>query len=148
MLKKIVSISALALALAACDTTDDHAGMSDGMFDGSMAGGFGDSAGDRVHFALNSSHLTAEGKSTLASQAEWVKANPCNARVAGNCDRRGTSQYNLALGERRAETAKRELISHGVPAGDISTVSYGKERATGHDEDTMQKDRNATTVVE
>lgn len=148
MLKKIVSVSALALALAACESTDCDS-MRDGMYDGSMSGSFADACGHRVHFATNSHHLTAEGKATLHKQAEWAKANPCGMQVAGNCDERGTSQYNLALGERRSAEAKKELVRNGVPADSISTVSYGKERSTqGASEAVWAQDRNATTTVE
>jgi peptidoglycan-associated lipoprotein len=153
MFKKIVSISALALALAACETTSDH-GMSDGTMSGSLVPGsyadFCASCGDRVFFATNSSHLTAEGKSVAQKQAQWLAqyGNP-DCAVEGNCDERGTSEYNLALGERRAESVRKQLVAYGAPASSISTVSYGKERPAveGHNEAAWAQNRRAVTVV-
>lgn len=86
-------------------------------------------AGDRVFFAFDSAVLTSSEQETLDRQAEWLKENAdVNIMVEGHCDERGTREYNLALGERRAAAVKAYLVSSGVSANRISTVSYGKER--------------------
>ena len=86
-------------------------------------------AGDRILFLTDRHDLTEEARQILARQAEWIRANPDKrVIVAGNCDERGTREYNLALGARRASAARDYLVSLGVPASRIETVSYGKER--------------------
>jgi len=85
--------------------------------------------GDRVFFTDDSSDLTPEGRSTLQGQATWLRANPQFAvLIEGHADERGTREYNVALGERRANTVQRFLIAEGVAANRLRTVSYGKER--------------------
>lgn len=106
--------------------------------------------GDRVFFAFNQSSLTQEDQATLDRQAQWLQRYP-NVRVlvAGNCDDRGTEEYNLALGQRRANAAKDYLVARGVDAGRIQTISYGKDRPTALDDDEQawQQNRNAITSV-
>jgi peptidoglycan-associated lipoprotein len=86
-------------------------------------------AGDRVFFALDSYALSVEAQAILVRQAAWLSSYPSvNVLVAGNADERGTREYNLALGARRAQAVKDFLVSRGVPAGRVATVSYGKER--------------------
>lgn len=99
---------------------------------GPLAGSVEDfvqNVGDRVFFDTDRFDLRAEAQSALQRQAAWLQANP-NVRilVAGNCDERGTREYNLALGARRATAVKEYLVSLGVDESRISTVSYGKER--------------------
>jgi peptidoglycan-associated lipoprotein len=121
---------------------------------GSMApgtqGDFEANVGDRVFFALDSSVLSSDAQATLTRQAAWLKQYP-NASVVleGHCDERGTREYNLALGERRANAAKNFLLSQGVDAGRVSTTSYGKERPAvlGHDERAWGQNRRAVTVI-
>jgi peptidoglycan-associated lipoprotein len=85
--------------------------------------------GDRVYFAFDSSAIDAEAQNTLARQAAWLKANPqVGITVEGHCDERGTREYNLALGERRANSVKEHLVSLGIEPSRINTISYGKER--------------------
>ncbi|HCM84415.1 MAG TPA: peptidoglycan-associated lipoprotein Pal [Alphaproteobacteria bacterium] len=106
---------------------------------------------DRVFFGYDSSELTAEGRTALERQAEWLKTRPnLNATIEGHCDERGTREYNLALGERRAAAAKNYLVSLGVPAAQLSTISYGKERPAveGSDEAAWAQNRRAVTVVQ
>lgn len=103
-----------------------------------------------VYFKLNSSDLDAAGKAALADQAAWLKKNTrALIVIEGNCDERGTTEYNFALGERRANAARRYLIANGVAADRIRTISYGKEKpvALGSNEDAWAKNRNATTVA-
>ncbi len=106
--------------------------------------------GDRVFFGYDSSVLSSEAQSTLARQASWLQANPnLVIAVEGHCDERGTREYNLALGERRATAAKNYLVSLGVDRSRISTISYGKEHpeVLGSDEDAWSKNRRAVTVI-
>ena len=89
-------------------------------------------------------------QATLRAQAKWLIANPnVRASIEGHADERGTREYNLALGERRANSAKNFLIANGVPAGRLTTISWGKERpaATGSDESAWAQNRRAVTVV-
>lgn len=107
-------------------------------------------AGERVYFALDGHLLSREAQDTLDRQAEWLGRHPAvHAVVAGNCDERGTREYNLALGARRAAAARDYLIGRGVESSRLTTVSYGKERpvALGSDEDAWAQNRNAHTVV-
>ncbi len=109
------------------------------------------SAGHRVYFAYDQYTLTSQAQGTLARQAAWLQEYPeTRIKLAGNCDERGTREYNLALGARRAEAARSYLVSLGVDANRITTVSYGKERpiATGSNEQAWAQNRNATTTIE
>ncbi|NWG71468.1 MAG: peptidoglycan-associated lipoprotein Pal [Parvularculaceae bacterium] len=107
-------------------------------------------AGHRVFFGYNEYTLTPQAQATLARQAAWLKQYP-NVRImlAGNCDERGTREYNLALGARRAEAARAYLVSLGVDGSRVQTVSYGKERPldTRSTEDAWSVNRNATTTI-
>lgn len=97
-----------------------------------------------VHFAFNSSNLTAESRQILTRKAEIMRQFPqIKVVVEGNCDQRGTSEYNLALGERRAQAAAQYLSNLGIPSDRLSTVSYGKERPLdpGHSEAAYAKNR-------
>jgi peptidoglycan-associated lipoprotein len=97
-----------------------------------------------IHFAFNSSNLTAESRQVLTRKAEIMRQYPqIKVIVEGNCDQRGTAEYNLALGERRAQAAAQYLSNLGIPADRLSTVSYGKERPLdpGHSEAAYAKNR-------
>jgi peptidoglycan-associated lipoprotein len=105
---------------------------------------------DRVFFALDSFSLTQEARSILDAQAQWLNGNPqVRVTIEGHADERGTREYNLALGERRANSARVYLESRGVSAGRLQTVSFGKERpeAFGNDEASHSRNRRAVTVV-
>lgn len=107
-------------------------------------------AGDRVYFALDSDVLDGEARDTLRRQAAWLAANPrVRARIEGNADERGTREYNMALGARRAAAARAALIAAGVASSRLETISYGKERPLdpGSHEDAWARNRNAGTVV-
>lgn len=155
MKKTALALVSALLLVAACDSSssDDAnangAGMGTGQGTlGTMADG--STVGDRVFFSLDSSVLTGEAQATLDKQAAWLKANTSvNVAVEGHADERGTREYNLALGERRATAAKNYLVSTGVAASRISTVSYGKERpaVTGSDESAWSQNRRAVTVI-
>jgi peptidoglycan-associated lipoprotein len=105
---------------------------------------------DTIHFALDEYDIDPEARPILDSQATWLVAHP-NVRITieGHCDERGTREYNLALGDRRANAAKNYLASRGVSPARITTISYGKERpiAMGSDEAAWAQNRRAVTVV-
>ena len=105
---------------------------------------------DRVFFAYDSSSLDAEGRGTLDRQAAWLKQYP-NVRVSieGHADERGTREYNLALGDRRANAASTYLQQQGIAASRLSTISYGKERPAveGSTEAAYAQNRRAVSVL-
>ncbi len=101
-------------------------------------------------FDYDKADLRADARDVLAANATWLKNHSTVLfTIEGHCDERGTAQYNLALGDRRANAAKEYLVSLGIDAGRVKTVSYGKERpfATGHDEESWAKNRRAHFVV-
>lgn len=105
---------------------------------------------DTVYFDTDRYNIDSQDQQALAAQAAWLQRYPAKRiTIEGHCDERGTREYNLALGERRANAAKNYLVSLGVDAGRITTVSYGKERpvATGSDEESWAKNRRAVTVT-
>lgn len=105
---------------------------------------------DTVHFSLDAYDIDPEARAILDSQAIWLQRYP-NVRISveGHCDERGTREYNLALGDRRANAAKNYLSARGIDASRISTISYGKERpaALGSDEGSYAQNRRAVTVT-
>jgi peptidoglycan-associated lipoprotein len=106
--------------------------------------------GDRVFYEFNQSGLRADAKGTLDKQAAWLsKYGSVNVQIAGNCDERGTEEYNLALGQRRANAAASYLRAKGVAGARLTTISYGKDRPTaqGSDEQAWAQNRNAITSV-
>ena len=107
-------------------------------------------ASDTVNFALDQYDIDATARGILDSQVEWLQRYP-NVRVTieGHADERGTREYNLALGDRRANAAKNYLAARGVSPSRITTISYGKERplALGSDEESYAQNRRAVTVV-
>lgn len=107
-------------------------------------------AGERVYFDFDQYAIRADGKAVLAAQAAWLNRYPnVTVRIEGNCDERGTRDYNLALGARRAEAIKTFLIGQGVAATRITTISYGKEQPidTGAGEDAWAHNRNGHTAL-
>jgi peptidoglycan-associated lipoprotein len=108
------------------------------------------SAGDRVYFDTNAYTLRADAAETLGKQVQWLNRYPAvQVRIEGNCDERGTREYNFGLGARRANAVREFLVNHGVEASRITTVSYGKERPIdpGDNEDAWAKNRNAGTDI-
>lgn len=106
--------------------------------------------GDRVFFALDSSNLSGDARATLDRQAGWLSRYPAvSIQLAGNCDERGTTEYNLALGQRRANAARDYLVARGVSSARLVTTSNGKERPTalGSDDQAYSQNRNSTTSV-
>jgi peptidoglycan-associated lipoprotein len=104
---------------------------------------------DRVFFAYDSYSLAASAQATLSKQAKWLKANPSIAiAVEGHADERGTREYNLALGDRRASSVKDYLMSQGISSNRISTISYGKERPvkSGSNDTAWAQNRRSVSV--
>jgi len=141
--------------LSACSKNDDNANASGaGGGSGTATPGSQEdlvqNVGDRVFFALDSSTLSADARATLDKQAAWMAKFPqVQVQVAGNADERGTTEYNLALGQRRATTARDYLAAHGVNSSRMSVISFGKDRPTalGSDEQSWAQNRNAITSV-
>lgn len=107
--------------------------------------------GDRVFFGYDKYDLTSEARSTIEKQAQWLKKyQQLTISVEGHCDERGTREYNLALGEKRAMTVRNYLTALGVESGRIQTISYGKERpaVTGSDETSWTQNRRGLVVVQ
>lgn len=153
------------LGLAACTNPDRYgagagagAGGAGGI-DQSSLGGVNDPAspayfqqtiGDKVWFAVDQHTLSSDAQATLARQAEWLMANPgYRALIEGHADEQGTRIYNINLGERRANAVREFLISRGVAASRLTTISYGKERpiAVCAEESCYAQNRRAVTVI-
>jgi peptidoglycan-associated lipoprotein len=167
MWTKIIGVLGGLLLLAACSSTPETApGGPPGGAGGPGAGGPGGigsrnalpgsqqdleaSAGDSVFFAFDRSDITPEAQEILARQADWLRRYPnVTVTIEGHCDERGTREYNLALGERRAQAVKNVLVASGIPASRISTISYGKERpaVVGSSEEAYAQNRRAVTIV-
>jgi peptidoglycan-associated lipoprotein len=156
MFKKFMCLLAVLVLVTACESTGTEGGVNGhGMRGTDIGNAPGTSEGlvqigDRVFFDFNSSEISAEGRETLDRQALWMKKYPeIKVIVEGHCDERGTREYNIALGERRAMAAKNYLVSEGVKSKRIKTVSYGKERpaALGHDEEAWAQNRRAVTII-
>jgi len=142
--------------LSACSKTDENAANASGAGGGSGTATPGSqedlvqNVGDRVFYALDSSTLSSDARATLDKQAAWLAKYPqVQVQVAGNADERGTTEYNLALGQRRATTARDYLVAHGVNSSRMSVISFGKDRPTalGSDEQSWSQNRNAITSV-
>jgi peptidoglycan-associated lipoprotein len=157
-----MTLLAAVLLVAACAGNDENKGAATGTGGAAPAATTASTAtpgseqdlvqnvGDRVFFDFDKSDIKPEGRQTLQRQADWLKKYPnVTVTIAGNCDDRGTREYNLALGERRASAAKKALVALGVPANRISTISYGKERPSvvGDNEAAWAQNRNAITSV-
>jgi peptidoglycan-associated lipoprotein len=107
--------------------------------------------GDRVFFGYDAYDVNDEARATLEKQAAWLKQYPnLNVSIEGHCDERGTREYNLALGERRANAVKNYLVALGIAPSRISTISYGKERpaVVGANDAAWSQNRRGVTVVQ
>jgi len=162
-MKKLLIVTTC-LALAACSSTKEGAEL----YGDSVNGGWAESVDvtnlnetpltkamretgrDVVYFKLNESSVDADARADLQKQAEWLKAHPqALVVIEGRCDERGTREYNLALGDKRANAARSYLIARGVEPNRIQTISYGKDKPVvlGSDEAAWAKNRSATTVA-
>ena len=149
----------LLLALGACanKTADASAANGSGSSSSSSQGAapgsqddLANNVGDKVFYATDSSSLSSDARATLDRQAAWLGRYPqVQVQMGGNCDERGTTEYNLALGQRRANAARDYLVARGVSSARVTSISYGKERplAVGSDESAYSQNRNATTSV-
>ncbi|PWR22611.1 peptidoglycan-associated lipoprotein Pal [Zavarzinia aquatilis] len=152
---KIASLVAALFVVAACSSTPESAptGGSTGAASAYAPGSQEDlaaNAGDSVFFDLDQYNLKPEGQSTLQAQAAWLAKYPAvTLTIEGHCDERGTREYNLALGERRANAARAYLISLGVDANRLQVISYGKDRpfAVGSDEGAWAQNRRGFSRV-
>ena len=170
MRPSILAALALAVSLAGCASGDTGANSGAGGANGAYgpggpggAGGYANNAapgseedlvqsvGDRIFFDTDHSTLSDEARATLDRQAAWLQRYPqVNIVIAGNCDERGTEEYNLALGQRRAYADREYLLAHGIDAGRVQIISYGKDRPTdpASTPEAWAKNRNAITMVQ
>jgi peptidoglycan-associated lipoprotein len=157
-IKTVGALAMLALLAAACSedkpmTTGQTTGAAAAAAPGIAPGSEEDlktNVGDRVFFDFDKSNVRTDGKDVLDRQAAWLgKYGQVNVQIAGNCDERGTEEYNIALGQRRANAARDYLVAKGVASGRLTTISYGKDRPTalGSNEDAWKQNRNAITEV-
>lgn len=155
-MKKFLATTCVAILLTACSCGNKVAGSSGSSSivptDVAIVGASNDlnKVGDRVFFTFDSSALSNEAKDTLDKQGQFIKQNPSNRFVIeGYCDERGTREYNLGLGERRAHSAKQYLIHKGVTADRLSVVSFGKDKPAvpGHNEEAWKQNRRAVTKI-
>lgn len=154
MSKKILATAFMALALVGCNKKNEPRPMNDFTFQGAYEKGsyedFKQTAGDRVFFALASSNLSGDARAELDKQVAWLKQYPNTLfTIEGHADERGTSQYNLALGDRRAFAVRQYILNAGIAKDRISMVSFGKERPAvmGHNEAAWAQNRRSVTVV-
>ena len=131
-LKKILLVVLASMALTACAVTKKQTGQMQGdVYTGTETVKYlATGVKDRVFFATNKSTLTTASRDTLRTQAAWMrkKGKSLSFTIEGHADERGTREYNLALGERRANAAKDYLMTYGISGNRISVISYGKER--------------------
>ena len=165
--KPLALAAAIVLILAGCSETQNalpknqlgsNAGYGDGRDgkygkygrDATLARTFGTTAGDLVYFSSDSSDLTPEAEQTMANQVRWLQENPNQTvSIEGHADERGTREYNISLGARRAQTVRNRLAHGGISAARIRTISYGKERpvATCDDISCWSQNRRAQTIL-
>jgi peptidoglycan-associated lipoprotein len=149
---RLAAALAAVLGLAACannPTGQQQAGVAGAAVPGS-AQDFVVNVGDRVFFETDSTELTPQARTTLDKQAQWLQHyNRYSFTIEGHADERGTREYNIALGARRAQAAREYLISRGVEAHRMRTISYGKERpvAVCNDISCWSQNRRAVTVL-
>lgn len=159
---RLLSVVAAAVLVAACSSDPENTGAA---ASGGGAGGSGMSSsvvrpgsqedlvanvGDRVFFDTDRSTVRPDGRAILDKQSAWLKQNPSTTiTVEGHADERGTREYNLALGNRRATAVKNYLVATGINANRITTISYGKERpaVVGSNEQAWSQNRRGVSVV-
>jgi peptidoglycan-associated lipoprotein len=153
MYSKILGACVAVSLLAACsssktDTTTSSTGSATTTT--SMNDPFASGAADKIFFDFDQSVIRDDARSTLDTQADWLNRNKTvSVQIAGDCDERGTEEYNIALGNRRAFAAESYLAAKGVAANRMNTISYGKDRplSPGSTEEAWAQNRNAITSV-
>jgi peptidoglycan-associated lipoprotein len=162
-LRSLSLLAAVLLMAAACKQNPEMSSTAGGastaatppatMAEGPAKGSkedFIQNVGDRVYFDFDKSNIKPEGQQTLEKQATWLKQYPnVTVTIEGHCDERGTREYNLALGNRRANAVKDALVALGVAANRIQTISYGKDRpiVVGSNEAAWAQNRVGITVI-
>jgi peptidoglycan-associated lipoprotein len=159
---KLLSLAAALVLVAACESAPETGANTGGattaappaaQTTGVRPGSQQDleaTAGNKIFFNTDKSDITPEARQILQRQADWLKRYPnVTVTVEGHADERGTREYNLALGERRATSVKNVLVALGIPANRVSTISYGKERpaVVGSNEQAWAQNRRGVTVV-
>ncbi len=164
---KLITLFAAAFLLAACETSDEAGGMADSTMTSAttstttapteIAGPTPGTqehlvvnVGDRVFYDFDSSDLRPEARATVEALAVWMNTYPATTiAVEGHADERGTREYNLALGERRANAVNDYLVALGIGSNRLGTISYGKERPAvlGSNEEAWAQNRRAVFVV-
>ena len=149
-LKNVLLVVFATLILSACSTAKKSGNIDGDVYTGKETVKFlASGVPDRVFFATNKSSLTTASRATLRKQANYLRKNKnLNVTIEGHADERGTREYNLALGERRANAAKDYLMTYGISASRISVISYGKERPvdSGSNPLAWSKNRRSVTV--
>jgi peptidoglycan-associated lipoprotein len=149
---RLASLLALTLAVAAC-STNNNPDATNPNANASTPGSVQDfvvNVGDRVFFESDQSDLTPQARATLDKQVQWLQQySQYQFTIEGHADERGTREYNIALGARRAQTVRDYLASRGIPAQRMRTISYGKERpvAVCNDISCWSQNRRAVTVL-
>ena len=165
-MRKVLSVFAAVLLLAACETASDQSAGTAGTGGATGAGAAATTArpgprpgsqedlvanvGDRVFYDFDKSDLKPEARRTVERWAAWLRQYPnVNVTIEGHADERGTREYNIGLGERRAASAKNFLVSLGIDARRVATISYGKERpaVVGSNEAAWSQNRRGVMVV-
>ena len=148
---KLAAVIAVALSMGAC--ANKNLGADGAMASAAMPGSQQDfvvNVGDRVFFETDQTELTAVGRATLDKQAQWLgQYNRYSFTIEGHADERGTREYNIALGARRAQTVRDYLMSRGIQGNRMRTISYGKERpvAVCNDISCWSQNRRSVTVL-
>ncbi len=148
--KKFIFVILASIALTACATGGKKAGkITSDVYTGSDTVEFlATGVKDRVFFATNKSTLTTASRDTLRKQAAWMrKKKKVSVTVEGHADERGTREYNLALGERRANAVKDYLMTYGISGDRISVISYGKERPVNSGSSPLAWSQNRRSVT-
>jgi peptidoglycan-associated lipoprotein len=149
MLKKILVTASVVLMLSGCASTKKHDVEAETL--DAMNSELEKLSIDKVYFGFDKSEISKSDLETLKKQADWLKNNSTvDVEVEGHCDSRGTVDYNLALGERRAHSVKKYLVQvHGINSERVGTISYGKERPAvlGDNEEAFALNRRGVTVI-
>lgn len=148
---RVLVISFVLMFLAACSNSNDGLDSAQTRAEPGTPQHFVVTVGDRVFFQTDSTSLTTASKETLDKQAQWLtQYSGFSILIEGHADERGTREYNIALGARRATSTRNYLVSRGIPASRIRTISFGKERpvAVCDDISCWSQNRRAVTVLE